>query len=35
MEHLVQWGVGMDVKPDGSKVVIRRESKKDHAAAGD
>lgn len=35
MEHLVQRGVGIDVKPVGSKVVIRRESKKDEDAAGD
>ena len=35
MEHLVQRGFGIDVKPDGSKVVIRRESKKDEDAAGD
>ena len=35
MEHLVQRAFGIDVKPVGSKVVIRRESKKDEDAAGD
>jgi len=35
MEHLVRRSVGIGVKGVGRRVVIRRESKKDHAAAGD
>jgi hypothetical protein len=34
MEHLVQLGFGVDVKPDGTKVVVRRKAKVEAAAGG-